>query len=95
MANIETLLRRGEIVETTDSIMLRAARRALEKKAPFICEKNMADAIIIEAFADCVKSKPTSKRVIRSSSRATSVRSGAVFSVLLRSNRRWPGCSAR
>lgn len=27
----------------------------LEKKAPFIREKNMADAIIIEAFADCVK----------------------------------------
>ena len=34
--------------------MLRAARRALEKKAPFIREKNMADAIILEAFADCL-----------------------------------------
>ena len=55
VANIETLLQRGEIVETTDPIMLRAARRALEKKAPFIREKNMADAIIIEAFADCVR----------------------------------------
>ena len=54
VANIETLLQRGEIVETTDPIMLRAARRALEKKAPFIREKNMADAIILEAFADCV-----------------------------------------
>ena len=40
--------------------MLRAARRALEKKAPFIREKNMADAIILEAFADCVKG-PKSK----------------------------------
>jgi hypothetical protein len=57
VANIETLLRRGETVETTDPIMLRVARRALEKKAPFIREKNMADAIIIEAFADCVKAK--------------------------------------
>jgi PIN domain len=57
VSNIETLLQRGEIVETNDSIMLRAARRALEKKAPFIREKNMADAIIIEAFADCVKAK--------------------------------------
>jgi hypothetical protein len=57
VANIEKLLKRGEIVETTDPIMLRAARRALEKKAPFIREKNMADAIIIEAFADCVKAK--------------------------------------
>ena len=54
VANIETLLQRAEIVETTDSIMLRAARRALERKAPFIREKNMADAIIIETFADCV-----------------------------------------
>ena len=57
VANIERLLRRGEIVETTDSIVLRAARRALEKKAPFIREKNMADAIIIEAFADCVRAE--------------------------------------
>ena len=57
VANIETLLQRGEIVETSDPIMLRAAKRALEKKAPFIREKNMADAIIIEAFADCVKAK--------------------------------------
>src|SRR4029077_19808138 len=57
VANIETLLQRGEVIETTDPIMLRAARRALEKKAPFIREKNMADAIIIEAFADCVKAK--------------------------------------
>jgi len=32
VANIETLLLRGEIVETTDAIMLRAARRALEKR---------------------------------------------------------------
>jgi hypothetical protein len=55
VANIERLLQRGEIVETTDPIMLRAGRRALKKKAPFIREKNMADAIIIEAFVDCVK----------------------------------------
>jgi hypothetical protein len=57
VANIETLLQRAEIIETTDAIMLRAARRALDKKAPFIREKNMADAVIIEAFADCVKAK--------------------------------------
>ena len=55
MANVETLLQRAEIVETNDAIMLRAARRALEKKAPFIAKKNMADAIIIETFAECVR----------------------------------------
>jgi hypothetical protein len=54
VANIDPLLQGAEIIETTDAIMLRAARRALEKKAPFIREKNMADAIILEAFADCV-----------------------------------------
>ena len=57
VANIDPLLQGAEIVETTDAIMLRAARRALEKKAPFIREKNMADAIILEAFVDCVRAK--------------------------------------
>jgi hypothetical protein len=55
LANIDPLLQGAEIVETTDAIMLRAARRALEKKAPFIREKNMADAIVLEAFASCVR----------------------------------------
>jgi PIN domain len=55
VVNIETLLQRAEIVETTDAIMLRAAKRALEKKAPFIAKKNLADAIIIEAFAECAR----------------------------------------
>lgn len=53
VANIDRLMHRAEIIETSDVIMLRAAKRALEKKAPFIREKNMADAIIIEAFAEC------------------------------------------
>jgi hypothetical protein len=51
--NIERLLLRGEVVETTDAVMLRAAQRALERKAPFIKERNLADAVIIESFADC------------------------------------------
>jgi hypothetical protein len=59
VANIDPLLQGAEIIETTDAIMMRAARRALEKKAPFIAQKNMADAIIIEAFAECVKGPAT------------------------------------
>ena len=55
VTNIEMLLERGEIVEITDAVTLRAAQRALEVKAPFHGKRNsMADAIILETFADCV-----------------------------------------
>jgi hypothetical protein len=54
VANIDMVLQRGQIIETTDALLVRAARRALEKKAPFIREKNLADAIIIDAFAEYV-----------------------------------------
>jgi hypothetical protein len=55
LANIDPLMQGAEIVEASDAIMLKAAGRALAKKAPFIRERNLADAIILEAFAECAR----------------------------------------
>jgi len=58
---IEKLLSQFPIIETSQAARLRGAQRALEKKAPFHREKNaMADAILIETYADCVRDKATS-----------------------------------
>ncbi|HSY47749.1 MAG TPA: PIN domain-containing protein [Thermoanaerobaculia bacterium] len=55
---IEKLLTESTIIETSDPVRLRAAQRAIEKKAPFRRDKNaMADAILIETYADCVLDK--------------------------------------
>jgi len=51
---IEKLLTASPIMETSEAARLRAAQRAIEKKAPFHHDKNaMADAIFIETYADC------------------------------------------
>jgi hypothetical protein len=56
---IDNLLASSIIIDPSDSVMLRATRRAIEKKAPFHHDKNsMADAIIIEAYAECVRENP-------------------------------------
>jgi hypothetical protein len=58
VTRIEGLLKNSTIIETSNDIKLRAAQRAIEKKAPFHLKKNsIADAIIIETYADCVLSK--------------------------------------
>jgi len=58
---IEKLLTASPIIETSEAVRLRAAQRALEKKAPFHHDKNaMADAILIETYADCVRDKAES-----------------------------------
>jgi hypothetical protein len=52
---IERLFSKAVMLETTDPVMLRAARRAIEKKAPFHRNRNgMADSIIVELYAQCV-----------------------------------------
>jgi hypothetical protein len=49
---IETILKRSEIIEATQEVTIRAAQRAIDKKAPFHRDKNsMADAVIIETYA--------------------------------------------
>lgn len=58
---IEKLLTASPIIETSEAVRLRAAQRAIEKKAPFHHDKNaMADAILIETYADCVRDKVVS-----------------------------------
>ncbi len=52
---IDNLLAASLIIETSDTVKLRAAQRALEKRAPFHRDKNaMADAILIETYDECV-----------------------------------------
>ena len=58
---IEKLLASSPIIETSEGIKLRAAQRAIEKKAPFHRGKNsMADAILMEIYADSVRDKAAS-----------------------------------
>jgi hypothetical protein len=58
---IEKLLNASSILETSEALKLRAAQRAIEKKAPFHHDKNsMADAILIETYADCIHDKAAS-----------------------------------
>jgi hypothetical protein len=58
---IEKLLTASLIIETSEAVKLRAAQRAIEKKAPFHHGKNaMADAILIETYADCLRDKAAS-----------------------------------
>jgi len=50
---IENLFSQSEIIEITDEIKIRAAQRAIDKKAPFHLSKNsMGDSIIIESYLD-------------------------------------------
>ena len=59
---IEKLLSASAIIEPCEAVTLRAAQRAIEKKAPFHRDKNaMADAILIETYAECIHDKATSR----------------------------------
>jgi predicted nucleic acid-binding protein len=50
---VETLLTGGEVVEISDAVKIRAANRAIQKKAPFHKQRNgMADAILMEVYRD-------------------------------------------
>lgn len=58
---IEKLLTASPIIEPCEAVKLRAAQRALEKKAPFHRDKNaMGDAILIETYAECIRDKTSS-----------------------------------
>jgi len=55
---IEKLLKGSPILEACEAVRLRAAQRAIEKRAPFHRGKNsMADAIVIEMYGECVRDK--------------------------------------
>jgi len=58
VARIEKLLNEADIIEVTDDIKLRAAERAIDKRAPFHRQKNsINDAIIIETYESCIHDK--------------------------------------
>jgi hypothetical protein len=58
VGRIEELFAKSSVVETSDGIKLRAAQRAIDKRAPFHRQCNsIDDAILIEIYADAVKGK--------------------------------------
>jgi hypothetical protein len=58
ITRIEKLLRESEVLEASEAVMLRAAERAVRKQAPFHRGKNaMADAVLVELYAECVRAK--------------------------------------
>lgn len=61
---IEQLLTDADVIEPTDSVMLRAADRALTRKAPCHRENknSMADAVILETYIEASKAKGPGQR---------------------------------
>ena len=56
---IETIFGRTEIIETSEAVLVRAGRRALEGKAPFHKEKNsIGDVVLIEIYRDVLAARP-------------------------------------
>lgn len=63
VGKIEKLFASALIIETTDSVRLRAMNRALAKQAPFHRQRNgAADAALIEMYADLVSQKEKGTR---------------------------------
>jgi hypothetical protein len=59
VGRIETLFAQTPVIEISDAVKLRAAQRAIDKRAPFHRQRNgMDDAILIEVYADAIGSKP-------------------------------------
>jgi hypothetical protein len=64
IAQIEALFAGAEHIATSDDALLRAAERAIDKRAPFHKPKNsMADAILIELYAVAAADEVTSDDV--------------------------------
>jgi PIN domain len=60
---IEKLFARAPIIEISDAVKVRAAQRAIDKRAPFHRQRNgIDDAILIEVYADVVAAKGTGAR---------------------------------
>jgi hypothetical protein len=58
VGRIEKLFAGSPIIETSDAVKLRAAQRAIDKRAPFHRQRNgIDDAILIEVYADAVAAK--------------------------------------
>jgi len=58
VGRIEKLFAGTPVVEISDAVKLRAAQRAIDKRAPFHRQRNsMDDAVLIEVYADAVTAK--------------------------------------
>jgi hypothetical protein len=58
VGRIEKLFANTPIIEISDAVKLRAAQRAIDKRAPFHRQRNgIDDAILIEVYADAVEAK--------------------------------------
>ena len=58
IGRVEKLLAGGAVTEVSDGAKLRAAERAIAKKAPFHTQRNcMADAVLIEAYGEMIAAK--------------------------------------
>ncbi|MDP2214092.1 PIN domain-containing protein [Phenylobacterium sp.] len=63
--HIERLFGRTEVVELSDPMKVRAAERAITRRAPFHRGKNsMGDAILIETFADAVAARAANDTLV-------------------------------
>lgn len=60
VSRIEKLFSNTPIIELSDSVKIRSAQRAIDKRAPFHRQRNsIDDAILIEVYWDVVKSRTT------------------------------------
>lgn len=60
IGRIEKLFKHTPIIEISDAVKLRAAQRAIDKRAPFHRQRNgIDDAILIEVYADAVGARAT------------------------------------
>lgn len=66
ISRIEKIIKGAVIIPTSDDVLVKAAQRAIDKKAPFHINKsgdapknknNMADAVIMETYANCINGK--------------------------------------
>jgi len=63
IGRIEKLFGSTAVVETSDDVKLRAAQRAIDRRAPFHRQRNgIDDAILIETYADLVKGRKPGDR---------------------------------
>jgi PIN domain len=63
IGRIDMLFSSATVVETSDEVKLRAAQRAIDRRAPFHRPRNgIDDAILIETYADLVKSRKPGDR---------------------------------
>jgi PIN domain len=60
IARIEAIFARSQVIRTSDAVKLRAAQRAIDKKAPFHKDKNsIGDAVLIEIYRDILAERQT------------------------------------